>query len=238
MGVIDSAVQGLRLRAQLKSGFVSNAHDSFSGAQGARASTRDRPRDDENVSVMRAFNDLLRRAREGDDDAFASMWRALHPQLLRYLRVVVGDAAEDVASETWARVARDLDRFDGDERHFRSWVFTIGRHRALDWRRHEARRPSEPHPVEDFAERIAPDDTAGTVMESFSTDEALRLIATLPPGQAEVVTLRAVGGFGVEEVAAILGKRPGAIRVLAHRGLQRLARLVDQTDDDERKVSP
>lgn len=177
-----------------------------------------------------AFEVVLRRARAGDDDAFAQMWRALHPQLLRYLRVVVGDSAEDVASETWSRVARDLDRFSGDERHFRSWVFTIGRHRALDWRRHEARRPVEPHPVEDFEGEVAPDDPAGSVLETFSTEEALRLIATLPPNQAEVVALRSVGDFSVDEVAVVLGKRPGTVRVLAHRGLQRLAQIVDERE--------
>jgi len=175
----------------------------------------------------RTFADVLARARRGDDDAFASMWRGLQPQLLRYLQVVVGDAADDIASETWARVARDLDRFEGNARRFRAWVFTIGRHRAIDWRRKEARRPSEPHPIEDFADELAPDDPAGTVLDSFATDDAIALIGTLSPGEAEAVMLRAVGGFDVSETAAILGKREGAVRVLTHRGLRKLERTLE-----------
>ena len=77
----------------------------------------------------------LAAARDGDDAGFAVLWRALQPPLLRYLIVAAGDAAEDLASETWMRVARDLGSFTGDERGFRSWVFTIARHRLLDWRR-------------------------------------------------------------------------------------------------------
>lgn len=175
----------------------------------------------------RTFAEVLERARRGDDEAFASMWRGLQPQLLRYLQVVVGDAADDIASETWARVARDLDRFEGNARRFRAWVFTIGRHRAIDWRRKEARRPSEPHPIEDFADELAPDDPAGTVLDAFATDDAIALIRTLSRGEAEAVMLRAVGGFDVAETAAILGKREGAVRVLAHRGLRKLERMLE-----------
>jgi RNA polymerase sigma-70 factor (ECF subfamily) len=60
----------------------------------------------------------------------------------------------------------------------------------------------------------------------MSTEAALQLIATLPPDQAEAVLLRVVGGLDVDRVAAIMGKRPGHVRVLSHRGLKRLAVLV------------
>ncbi len=184
------------------------------------------------------FATVLRDARAGDEDAFALLWRDLHPQVLRYLRVSVGEAAEDVASEAWVRISRDLDRFEGDEIGFRSWVFTIARHRAVDWRRHEARRPSDPRPVDTMPEEVAHDDPADAVVAEYSTQEALELIATLPPLQAEVVALRVIAGLDVPHVAEILGKRPGAIRVLAHRGLHRLAQLLTTVDADPKQVTP
>ena len=49
------------------------------------------------------FEAVLRAAAAGDRDAFGALWRASHPPLLRYLRVMCGDAADDVASETWIR---------------------------------------------------------------------------------------------------------------------------------------
>ncbi len=173
-----------------------------------------------------AFPEALVGARRGDDAAFAALWRDVQPLLVRYLGVASGPAAEDLASETWLRVAQGLDRFDGDEPGFRAWVFTIARHRLLDWRRHETRARTVTRSVEHFSSRPAVDDPAHDALEQLSTDQALTLIGTLPPDQAEVVALRAVAGLDVAHVARVVGKRPGAVRVLAHRGLRRLAELL------------
>ena len=86
----------------------------------------------------------LARALDGDEDAFGIVWRLLHPPLLRYLRVRERDTAEDVAAETWMHVVRDLHRFSGGPAEFRAWVFTVGRHRAIDAGRARAARPSTP----------------------------------------------------------------------------------------------
>ena len=170
------------------------------------------------------FRETLAAARAGDEHAFRELWRRLHPPLLRYLKVGAGDAADDLASETWLDVVRGLQRFQGDEPDFRAWVFTIARHRLMDWRRARARRPADPAPVELFTDRHATDDPAAAALETLSVEAALALIAQLPADQAEVVTLRAVAGLDVARVARILGKRPGTVRVLAHRGLRTLAR--------------
>ena len=170
-----------------------------------------------------AFDSTLAAAVRGDERAFALLWRELQPGLLRYLAVVAPGAAEDLASETWVDVVRSLARFRGDEQSFRSWTFTIARHRATDHRRRSVRRPAEPLPAERLPERAAADDPAATAMEHIATYQALALIAELPRDQAEVVVLRVVAGLEVGQVARIVGKRPGAVRVLAHRGLRRLA---------------
>src|SRR6266511_6167099 len=170
-----------------------------------------------------SFDAVLASASGGDEHAFAILWRDLQPALLRYLRVIAPAACEDLASETWLEVARGLSRFQGNEVGFRSWVFTVARHRTVDWRRREARHPSIPLPPEEVPERPGPSDAADPVLEAISTRAALALIAELPPDQAEVVTLRVVAGLDVAQVAEIVGKRAGAVRVLAHRGLRRLA---------------
>jgi len=171
-----------------------------------------------------AFDSVLAAAVGGDEHAFALLWRELQPGLLRYLQVIAPGGAEDLASETWVDVVRGLGRFRGDEQSFRSWTFTIARHRATDQRRREVRRPAEPVPAERLPERAAADDPAAAAMEHLATRQALALIAELPRDQAEVVALRVVAGLEVRQVARIVGKRPGAVRVLAHRGLRRLAK--------------
>ncbi len=169
------------------------------------------------------FPEVMRAAACGDEAAFARLWRDNQPPLMRYLRVVTDDAAEDLASEVWLEVSRRLARFRGGEGEFRAWLFTTARRRVIDLRRYAARHPvmltGDPRELE----RRAPDDTAGVALERMSTDAALDLIASLPPEQAEIIVLRAVVGLDVAQVARIVGKRPGAVRVAAHRGLRALA---------------
>ncbi len=171
--------------------------------------------DDELAAAVRA-------ASTGDEAGFARLWRALQPAVLRYLRVVVGDAAEDVASETWLQAARDLHRFTGDGAAFRGWLFRIARHRALDEKRRAGRRREDPAgTVADDATRVP--DAATDMLEQSGTTWALRLIADLPPDQAEAVMLRVVAGLDVAATARVLGKRAGAVRIATMRGLRKLA---------------
>jgi RNA polymerase sigma-70 factor, ECF subfamily len=168
-------------------------------------------------------------AQRGDAEAFRALYRDTQPRLLRYLRALVGDDAEDVASETWLQITRDLAGFHGDGDGFRGWAATIARHRALDHLRRAARRPPPVLvPAEDLAGLAAADDTAATALDAVATDAAVRLIARLPRDQAEAVLLRAVVGLDAAAAAKVLGKRPGAVRTAAHRGLRTLARQLEQ----------
>jgi len=169
------------------------------------------------------FPGVLRAAALGDERAFARLWRDAHPPLLRYLRVLAGDAAEDVASEVWLEVARKLARFRGGEPEFRGWLFTLARRRVIDLRRYAGRHPVRLTADAGELDRPAAEDTAAAALERLSTEAALALIATLPSEQAEVIVLRVVAGLDVGQVARIVGKRPGAVRVAAHRGLRTLA---------------
>lgn len=165
-------------------------------------------------------------ARAGDEDAFRLIYRHLQPGLLRYLTVLVGADAEDVASETWLQIARDLPRFTGGE--FRAWAVTIARNRALDHLRRQRRRPVLSVPVQTFDDLASEADTAERAGETIGTEVALALIATLPPREAEAVLLRAVIGLDAESAGRVLGRRAGAVRTAAHRGLRRLAALLER----------
>jgi RNA polymerase sigma-70 factor, ECF subfamily len=185
-----------------------------------------------------SFGRVLAGAADGDERCFAVIWRDLQPALLRYLRVVARGAAEDIASETWLDVVQTIGRFKGDEPGFRAWVFTIARHRALDWQRRSMRQQAAPVPADLLAHHAAADDPAASALETLSTEAALALLAGLPPAQAEVVMLRVVAGLDVTQVARIVGKRPGAVRVLAHRGLRKLAEILAAEAPARRGVTP
>jgi RNA polymerase sigma-70 factor (ECF subfamily) len=177
------------------------------------------------------LDEALTGALRGDPDAFRVLYRDTQPRVLRYLHALVGDDAEDVASETWLQVSRDLADFTGDGDGFRGWVVTIARHRAIDHQRHRGRRPATPVPAEDLAYLAAGEDTAALALDSVATDAAVALIASLPPDQAEAVLLRVVVGLDAQAAAEVLGKRPGAVRMAAHRGLRALARRLEQAGD-------
>ncbi|MCW2638278.1 MAG: polymerase, sigma-24 subunit, subfamily, partial [Dactylosporangium sp.] len=170
---------------------------------------------------------LVSAAQSGDEEAFRSLYRAVQPGLLRYLRALVGDDAEDVASESWLQIARDLRSFRGKE-GFRAWAATIGRNRAMDHLRHRRRRPAVSTPIEQLVELPGGGDTAESASELISTDAALALIRSLPPDQAEAVLLRVVVGLDAETAGKVLGKRAGAVRTASYRGLRRLAQRLDQ----------
>ncbi|MFE9804994.1 RNA polymerase sigma factor [Streptomyces sp. NPDC005227] len=167
------------------------------------------------------------RAQEGDEAAFAVAYRMVQPGLLGYLRGIVGDDAEDVASEAWLEIARDLGRFRGDGAGFRGWTATIARHRALDHLRRLKARPRGTPIEQDVLELPGRHSTHDEALETLSTEYALELVAGLPRDQAEAVLLRVVVGLDGPAAARVLGKRPGAVRTSAHRGLRRLARLLE-----------
>lgn len=166
-------------------------------------------------------------AQDGDETAFRTVYRAVHPRLLGYVRTLVGEAdAEDVASEAWLQIARDIDRFSGDADRFRGWAARIARNRALDHIRMRGRRPAIGGDETELTGRAAECDTAGEAIEALTTDRTLSLIAQLPQDQAEAVVLRVVVGLDARTAAQTLGKRAGAVRTAAHRGLKRLAELL------------
>jgi RNA polymerase sigma-70 factor (ECF subfamily) len=128
----------------------------------------------------------------------------------------------------WLQVTRALDRFVGEEQEFRAWVFSIARNKVIDQARQQARRPmilladtekinGNGHDARDVAEDYEDDE---------ATRRALALVRRLPPAQADVILLRVIAGLDFAYIARLLGKTPGAVRVLAHRGLRRLAGIL------------
>ena len=183
------------------------------------------------------LDDTVRLAQAGDEEAFRRLYRAQQPALLRYLRVLVGQDAEDIASEAWLQIARDLGSFSGDWDGFRGWTATVARHRAMDSLRAQRRRPQCSMPIEQLSDLIALEQTADLALELVATDAAVALIASLPRDQAEAVMLRAVLGLDAQTAGKILGKRAGAVRTAAYRGLRQLARRLESagsTDPPER----
>jgi len=173
------------------------------------------------------FGRTLDAARAGADWAWVRIYRDLAPAVLGYLRGRGAGDPEDLTGETFLQVVRDLPRFAGDERAFRSWVFVIAHHRLLDERRRRARRPVE----------LTPDppnpagwsgDAEAEALDAVAAERVRRIIEQLGPDQRDVLLLRVLGDLTVVEVARIVGKSPGAVKALQRRALDAVRRAVSR----------
>jgi len=171
---------------------------------------------------------LVDRARDGDGSAWEELYRRTYPRLLAYAaRRLDSDRARDAVSETMARAVAKIEGFrpvDGTG-GFDAWLFGICRHVVLDAQRAAGRRRYEP-PAEsvvhiDFTERLVSAEEADVVRSAF---------ARLSDDDRELLELRVVGGLSAEEVATVLGRRPGAVRMAQSRALARLRRHLEAVE--------
>lgn len=185
--------------------------------------TASAPRSDE---ASHAAEGWITAAIAGDEAAFTRLYLDTQPRLLRYAAGLAGQDAEEITAEAWLQIARDLSSFTGDLNAFRGWASRIVRNRAIDAARAKGRRPVHAADLTAVLDRPGGQDAADLALENLDTASAIALIARLPHDQAEAVLLRAVVGLDAGAAGMVLGKRAGAVRVAAHRGLKTLARLL------------
>jgi RNA polymerase sigma factor (sigma-70 family) len=178
------------------------------------------------------FDAVLAAARDGAPWAFERMFTVLAPAVTGYLRVQGSAEPEDLTSEVFVAILRNLRNFQGDEAGFRSWVFTIAHRRLLDERRRRVRRPM-PEPLTATAaaaarESTAADDVEGAIDRSLGAERVRALCDRLVPDQRDVLLLRLLGDLSIEQIAETLGKSKGAVKALQRRGLAAVGRLLER----------
>jgi RNA polymerase sigma-70 factor (ECF subfamily) len=171
------------------------------------------------------------RAKRGERAAFAELWRAHQAAVLRYLRSRRTPDADDVASQVWIDVASSISRFEGDDDDFRRWLFTIVHRRSVDSIRRSVRQNALAVRAADAvtADSGAAPGADADFEHSTALDRAIAIVATLPDQMGAAVMLRVVNDLPVADVAEILGITDGNVRVLVHRGLERLNRKISVT---------
>jgi RNA polymerase sigma-70 factor (ECF subfamily) len=174
------------------------------------------------------FQSLLDAARSGAEWAWSRLVEAIDGTLRGYVRRQGGMDPDDLVGETWLHVARGIHRFEGDQDGFRSWVFMIAHHRIIDERRRRRRKPEELQDREMLDRVGLPARSAESqAIERLEHEDLQGILDQLSAEQREVLLLRFVGGFGVSEIADIVGKKPGAVQALQRRAFARLKKNLE-----------
>ncbi len=164
---------------------------------------------------------------QADPAAFDDLYRRYLDRVYAYAFYALGDHhdAEDATERTFLAALAALPGFRDEGASFRAWLFRIAHNTVSNARRTRRRRRTEPMP--DGFDRPAPDaDPAGLVARAEEMRRVLGALAELPDERRQVVLLRFVDGLSAREIGEVLGRSPGAARVLLHRALRDLeARL-------------
>jgi RNA polymerase sigma factor (sigma-70 family) len=182
----------------------------------------------EEVKVEEGFSAVLDAARGGSEQAWISLYRMFAPSVRGYLRSRGAAEPDDLTGEVFLQVVVHIGRFRGEESDFRSWLFTITHRRFLDERRRLKRRRDEPAPEDLIHSRTSVGDAESDALRELQAAEVRGRLRSLTSSQQDVLLLRIFGGLTVNEVARVLGRRPGAIKALQRRALESLKRDMDR----------
>jgi RNA polymerase sigma-70 factor (ECF subfamily) len=178
-------------------------------------------------SVDGEFDVVLAAARTGAPWALGRIYEALAPAVAGLFGAQGIDDPDDLTSEVFVGVLRNLARFEGNATSFRSWVFTIAYRRLADERRRRVRRPPTV-PLAERPEPAAPDDVNGEVERRLAAERVRALCERLVPAQRDVLLLRVFGDLTVDQVAEVVGRSRGAVKALQRRGYATIAGLLEQ----------
>ncbi len=154
----------------------------------------------------------LARAADGDAQAFRSLVERYQGMVYTVAHNILGSHAdaEDAAQEAFLRLFRKLCQFRG-EASFGTWLYRLAVTTAVDYRRHERRTPAEVEVREPLA------DPERTVLERAGCADLVQAVDALPADYRLPLVLHDVHGLEYPEVAEVLGRPLGTVRVMVHR---------------------
>ena len=168
---------------------------------------------------------VIARARRGDRDAVAALYRAHVEAIFRYIsyRVPDGVTADDLTAEVFLRMVEALPRYTVNGAPFEAWLYRMASARVADFYRRQRRRPQE------ALSELEPDRTVspeGAFQAEEEQDELRAALRLLSDEHQDILILRFVERKSHAEVAGLLGKSVSAIKSAQYRALNRLAELM------------
>lgn len=175
---------------------------------------------------------IIARAKNREQAAFGELYDIYASPIFRFisLKTATREQAEDILQETFFKAWQALPKLSLENLNFRAWLYKIARNLVNDHYRTLQRRPT-PDTIENYYNLSSSDDTHETTAKAFDIERLRSIMNQLAPTYRQVLELRFIQEFSVEETAKIMGKTALAVRVAQHRALKKLNLLVIQTDE-------
>lgn len=174
------------------------------------------------------YKKFVKKAVAGDKEAFGRLYQIFLDRIYRFTYYLTRDefAAEDITQNTFLKAWNNLPNFSTDRGTFQSYLFTIARNLVID-----AQRKKKEYSLEEGYGADA--ETGENLEEKVWKDEAMQrvheAIADLDEFDRQIVILRFFEEMHFDEMAEILGKEPGTIRVKIHRIMEKLRNKLEGT---------
>lgn len=181
---------------------------------------------------MQVEQDLVRRARQGDKEAFASLYESHFNRIYRYVVVKLGKKteAEDMTQQVFIKAYKSIGSYQMQGVPFSAWLFRIAHNQIVDYIRRESKRPTI------FLDESLPipgtSNPQGEVELKLNMERVVEATRQLTRAQREVISLRFAGGMSISEVATTMRKSEGAIKALQHSAVQALRKTLKAGEHD------
>ncbi|MCD6453599.1 MAG: sigma-70 family RNA polymerase sigma factor [Dehalococcoidales bacterium] len=174
---------------------------------------------------MQDEENLVRRAQQHDEEAFAQLYEEYFDKIYRYIAIRIGDRmeAEDMTQQVFLKAIRAIASFRWRGFPFSSWLFRIAHNQVVDHLRKKARRATA---FLDESLLAADDDPQLIVGQKLDAERLALATQQLTSAQQEVISLRFAGGLTVAQAAKIIGKSEGAVKSLQHNAIVALRKIL------------
>lgn len=168
----------------------------------------------------------IKQAQRGEKEAFAKLYEHYLPQIYRfiYLKVNNKSEAEDLTHEVFLNTWQNLKTFTQREFPFSSWLYRIARNEVIDFYRTNKKNIRLELVEEDFI-KIAETESSN-LDQSLELEKVKNLFQRLTQEQQDVLIMRFIEDLSPKEISAALNKSEGAIRIIQHRGLNELKKII------------
>ena len=171
---------------------------------------------------------LVLQAQAGNSQAFGELYDAYMERIYRfvYFRVEDQQTAEDITSQVFLKAWNNLDRFSFSRTPYLAWLYTIAHNAVID--HYRTRKVTTALDDVQLSQQDHSEAVENDIDLSAEMKQVKEALALLTDDQQKVLTLKFIEGLSNHEIARHLGKREGAIRALQMRGLQALAKQLEE----------